>query len=356
MSNYWDNFEAPDNGNKRSKKQDRNLVENKKESSSNRPRRYAKNTLLKKADIWSDDSESGVDLYSKKTKKKAAPKKGKKNEAEESVERIVYTAVPFSELVATKKSKVEERRPVVTTESELDPVQRVSDSEGEGPRAPTVGIINNPEGPQEEIVPYEEEEEDDKCFFCNYYSRSHEVEEEGLVEIRLMLMMIECMFGKNNIRIEQIGESVEDFYYDKIYLPHYRRNRNTKIPIVKKRHVVEHYRDHLNINPTIYLYNTFQELDILRSELRDIMFYQNPQNPNGPKVASDKNITLYLKVTDMMNRVHKSDPSESPFYPGDALAYTLKEKGLFLNSGVSVTEEHKQVMNKWKEEDYKPLY
>ena len=328
-------------------------------------KKYNNNNLLKSANLYEEEVTERSD-NSERKKKKDEPLDfipfdtfSKKKKFNFDTEKFYGKKIAKIESESTEEDTSSPKKiPTAITGSEFEPNEEFRDSEGENfDQINNLDIvIPNPEESQE-IVTYEVDitptyEEENRCFFCDYYARSDDVEDQN-ADIKLMLSMIEKMHGASNIIIEQVAKSVERFYYNKIYLVRKSvAKKGTEIPILTAQEVIRHFKEHLIFSPSVYYCNVFQSLYTVHEKQKDSLFYKDT---NGKQVPHEKNINTFLRVIDMMNRIQKTDLKESPFYAGDGMSYTMKEKGMFLNSGSELTEEHKKVFNTWKEEKYVPL-
>lgn len=214
-------------------------------------------------------------------------------------------------------------------------------------------FIHNPEPDDDNDLDIEEfSEEPNLCFFCHFYSKSEGLKSSNM-NIGIMLKLIEDMLFKGNISIEAVGIEAE-YYYDKnIYQPALLQGKYNTPKIVAS-DIVDHYRKHMNICPSIHYSNTFQILFNAREVLKDRLFLHNSET--GEIIPSKQNYELMLKTIQVMNAIHNADLTKSPYYAGDGLHWSMKTKGAFLNDGTNITEEHKKMMNDWKEEPYKPMF
>lgn len=230
---------------------------------------------------------------------------------------------------------------------EFSPISQGSNGSGIPPSGSPFSLFN------------ERKSKKDECFFCHYYSGSNEVKDGNGTAIKLMLKMIEYMFGKCNISLISIGREVEYFYQKEILIPAQKKGI-VGIPIVDRYTVIEHFTEHMNINPTIHYTNSFQILYNIRKKLLDNMFYSYESKDGDEAEAGevkqlqpDKDIiNLVLKYTESLHKIQNADPKKSCFFSGDNMTWSLESKGQFLNSGSKITEEHKRNFDRWEDLDY----
>jgi hypothetical protein len=215
------------------------------------------------------------------------------------------------------------------------------------------GVIRNPEAGQGEGVSIEEFEEEEKlCFFCHYCSSSDAMKSFNM-NLSIMLRLIEDMLFKCNISIEAVGVEAAYYYNKNIYQPSILQGKQN-VPRLTADDVVTHYRKHLNLSPIVHYSNALEILFNAREVLKNVLFLRNTKT--GEIIPSKQNNELLNKNIQLSNSIHNADVTKSPYYAGDSLHWTLKSKGAFLNDGTNITEDHKKLMNDWKEEPYKPMF
>ena len=190
---------------------------------------------------------------------------------------------------------------------------------------------------------------DDDCFFCHYYSGSNVIKKETESNVKEMLKIIEFMLGKSNCEITQVGHEVELYYRKNIYNRF--SHKFPDLPFVDSYMVVNHYENHIRINPTIHYKHSFEILFNLRKKLLDNVCYTLKEDQNQKEIVDKESVLLIKGLTDSMHRCHNADPKKSCFYPGDSFAWTADSKGQFLNSGYSLTKEQKKNFDRWDQSE-----